>query len=261
MRGGQAWYEGAMSDLGTWEWAERTHGRMSRRDRLRTVRQGALAQLGRLPSAWRSAILGEDRFYELPAAPDSPLARTADERVLELSAPPLYGHCVRTWMFSELFAQRDGVGHDPELLYLACLLHDLGLTDAHDGADPTAACFAVEGARAAHSLLCDHGEAEDRARTVAEAISLHLNVEVPARMGPEAHLLSKGVSLEAVGRYAHQLPNGPKRAVLEQFPRDGSAQHLADVTSRQADKRPDSRAGLAKKLGFQKLVLQNVLDA
>jgi hypothetical protein len=45
------------------------------------------------------------------------------------------------------------VAHDPELLYLACVLHDLGLTSAHDGHDAKAACFAVEGARAAHRLL------------------------------------------------------------------------------------------------------------
>jgi hypothetical protein len=250
-----------MTDLGTWAWAERTGGRMSRADRWQVVRQGALAQLGRLPSAWRSAIFGERWPYELPAPPDTAIAHTADDRVRELSAPPLYGHCVRTWLFSALFAQRDDVAHDPELLYLACLLHDLGLTDPHDGADPTAACFAVEGARAAQTLLCDHGEPADRARTVAEAISLHLNVEVPARLGPEAHLLSKGVSLDAVGRYFSQIPPAPRQAVLERWPRDGSSAHLAEATLRQAEKRPESRAGLARKLGFQKLVLGNPLDA
>ena len=183
-----------MSSVGTWRWAERSGGRLSRRDRGHLLRQGVIARLSRLPAPWRRAVLGKQSPLELPDPPDSALAQMAEERVRELSAPVLYAHCLRTWAFAALFAQRDRVAHDEELLYLACVLHDLGLTSAHDQHDSTAVCFAVEGARAAHELLCRHGQAETRAGTVAQAISLHLNIDVPERLGAEAHLLSKGVS-------------------------------------------------------------------
>ena len=189
------------TDVGTWAWAERTGGRLSRWDRAELVRQGVLARVSRLTARWERPLPAE-----LPQPPDSALAREADERVRELSSPALYGYCMRTWAFAALFAQRDRVAHDPELLYLACVLHDLGLTDAHDCLDPGSACFAVEGARAACDLLRAHGEKEGRVRRVAEAISLHLNISVPDRLGAEASLLSKGVMLDVVGRRLRKLP-------------------------------------------------------
>ena len=250
-----------MSDVGTWAWAERTNGTLSRRDRAQLIRQGVLARLGRLPSQWRDALLSGGTAIVLPDPPDSALARTAEQRVRELSSPQLHGHCLRTWSFAALFAQRDRVRHDAELLYLACVLHDLGLTDAHDRRDPTATCFAVEGARAAHELICAHGEPAERARTVAQAISLHLNISVPERLGAEAHLLSKGVMLDVVGRRATHLPRPLLADVAARWPRAGVAEALLSQTKRQAELRPHSRAALLHQLGFTKLVSANPLDA
>jgi hypothetical protein len=136
----------------------------------------------------------------------------------------------RTWAFAVLFAQRDRIAH------------------------------AVEGARAAHELLCRHGEAEDRAAAVAEAITLHLNVSVPERLGAEAHLLSKGVSLDTVGRGLDRLPRARVGDVNGRWPREGFAEHLVSATGRQAKIRPQSRSALLDRLGFAGLLLANPLD-
>jgi HD domain len=249
-----------MSYVGTWQWAQETGGSLRGTDRIRLLGQGVAARLARIPSQWRSSILGENASLTLPRPPDSALAREADERVRELSSPALYGHCLRTWAFAALFAQRDGVKHDEELLYLACVLHDLGLTKEHWGGDPHAKCFAVEGARAAHAFVLGHGASDERARGIAEAISLHLNVTVPARLGAEAHLLSKGVSLDVVGRRLHQIPPPTTRSVNERWPRDGCARELAVSTTKQAHLRPQSRSALLQKLGFVKLIERNPLE-
>lgn len=249
-----------MSRVGSWEWAQRTDGRLGRTDRAELLRQGVLAQLSRLPAAMRRRLIRDTSSVSLPDPPDTALAKEAEERVRELSKPPLYGHCLRTWAFAAMFAQRDRVGHDEELLYLACVLHDLGLTGAHDGRDPSAACFAVEGARAAHALLCEHQAPEQRARSVAEAISLHLNVDVPDRYGPEAVLLSKGVTLDVVGRRMERFPQAALLEVARKWPREGSGALLLEDTKRQAERRPRSRAALLHRLGFGKLVAANPLD-
>jgi hypothetical protein len=248
------------SYVGTWSWAQETNGSLRKGDRMRLLSQGITARLARIPSQWRSRILGENPSLSLPNPPDSVFAREADRRVRELSSPALYGHCLRTWAFASLFAQRDRVEHDGELLYLACVLHDLGLTEQHWGVDAHSKCFAVEGARAAHSFLHGHGASEQQARKVAEAISLHLNVTVPARLGAEAHLLSKGVSLDVVGRRLHQIPPPNTRSVHECWPRSGFASELASSTTEQAHMRPQSRSALLHKLGFVKLIEGNSLE-
>jgi len=249
-----------MSSVGSWAWAEHTDGRLRRRDRAELIRQGVVARLSRLPAPWWRPVVTQLDPLSLPDPPDSALAREAEARVRDLSTPVLYGHCLRTWAFAALFAARDDVAHDAELLYLACVLHDLGLTPAHDQRDPTAACFAVEGARAAHTLVCRHGAAEDRARTVAQAISLHLNITVPDRYGAEASLLSKGVMLDVVGRRVEKLPDRSVAEVVTRWPREDSGELLLSGTKRQAKVRPQSRAALLHQLGFADLVTANPLD-
>jgi hypothetical protein len=249
-----------MSYVGTWDWAQETGGSLRKQDRIRLLGQGIAARLARVPSQWHSKLFGENTSLTLSRPPDSALAREADERVRELSSPALHGHCLRTWAFATLFAQRDRVEHDDELLYLACMLHDLGLTEKHWGEDAHAKCFAVEGARAAHAFVHGHGASDERARKVAEAISLHLNVTVPARLGAEAHLLSKGVSLDVVGRRLHQISPATVRDVSERWPREGFAGELAASTARQAHMRPRSRSALLYKLGFVKLIEDSPLQ-
>ncbi|HEY2216635.1 MAG TPA: HD domain-containing protein [Solirubrobacteraceae bacterium] len=250
-----------MSHVGTLEWAHATGGALRRRDRARLIGQAVAAQLARLPSQWRSRIVGDRFSLTSPTPPDSALARAADERVRELSSPALYGHCARTWAYAALFAERDRVAHDAELLYLACMLHDLGLTKPHWGRDPHAKCFAVEGAYAAQAFIGQRENAnEQRASEVAEAISLHLNVDVPARLGVEARLLSKGVSLDVVGRRLDQLPTHATQGVEQRWPRGELAVELIAATGEQARLRPRSRSALLHGLGFPKLIEGNPLE-
>ncbi len=250
-----------MSYVGTWEWALETGGALRRQDRLRLVGQGVAARLTRIPSVWRSRIFGEQATLEMPEPPDSRLALTAEELVRECSSPALYGHCSRTWAFAAMFAQRDAVAHDPELLYLACMLHDLGLTERHWCRDEHARCFAVEGARAAHALLLREGAEADRAATVAQAISLHLNVTVPSRLGAEAALLAKGVALDVVGRRLHQVPAAATGLVDQRWPRSGLAAELSGSIRSQARMRPAARPALLCRLGFVALIEANPLAA
>ncbi len=84
-------------------------------------------------------------------------------------------------------------------------------------------------------------------------------MNVPARLGREAHLLSKGVSLDVVGRRLHQLPPPSVHGVDALWPRNGFVGELTKSTAAQARLRPQSRSALLHKLGFVKLIEANPL--
>lgn len=250
--------------FGTWEWAERTGGQLSRVERLTQLSQAITGQMAgalrALPPFAGSRGRTWDRLPELPTPPDSSLARSSDELVKEISSPALHAHCLRTWLFAAALADLERLNHDPELLYIACMLHDLGLTEAHNGRDPDACCFAVEGARAAHAFICRQGGEEQMARDAANAISLHLNIKVDLAEGAEAHLLHRAARLDAGGLGLGELPCPTTAEILTRWPRDGFAGELAAAIHGQAERRPQSRAALLDRIGLGRLILINRLD-
>jgi hypothetical protein len=201
------------------------------------------------------AAARDDWSAELPESPpDSRIARDAFELAESESSAALLAHCVRTWLWADLFAQRDGVAHDPELLYVACLLHDLGLTHAHWCATDAADCFAVEGALAAQAFALERSWPEQRADRLAEAIALHLNVDVGTDLGAEAHLLHAGAGLDVVARRRVELPAATRALVHARHPRDGFADELGLLMPRQTAARPRSRIALLWRLGFGDMI-------
>jgi hypothetical protein len=135
------------------------------------------------------------------------------------------------------------------------VLHDLGLTAF--AADPPAHCFAVRGARAARTLLCAAGANAAQARLAAHAIARHLDLEVPASQGAEAHLLHAGAGFDVIGRRRREVPPTLTQAVLAHHPRMGMKRAICLCMRREAHQAPDTRTGvLVRKLGFLELVEQ-----
>jgi hypothetical protein len=150
---------------------------MSRRDQLDQLLRAARARIALARRTGPAMPVGSVTVAERP--PDTAFAGSAFEVARAASSDALLHHCLRTWLWADLVAQADRVPHDSELLYVSCVLHDLGLTSRH-WCD-TDACFGVEGARAAHELATASGY--PRADALADAISLHLNVTVPIGLG------------------------------------------------------------------------------
>jgi hypothetical protein len=246
---------------GTLAWARATGGALDRRARFELIRHAVIARLARLgPGGRREAGLEGVRI-ELPERePDSALCRDALELCREASSDALTGHCLRSWLFAALLAGREGIAYDEEIVYVACLLHDLGLTPSYWNKDARAHCFGVEGAFAAEDFCGERGVASDRSDRIAEAIVCHLNVRVPAECGVETSLVHDGVALDAVGQRVADLPQPAIAEVVSRHPREGLSEELVPLTRRQAKERPHSRMALFTKLGFQGIVKANPLD-
>ena len=241
---------------GSYEWGQKHQGQLTHGQRLGQILQALTLELQRASRHWlRQMGLSSQR---LPQAawrglqiPDSPLAQKAARYCIELSPEYLVGHCLRSFAWASLLAQRDDLRYDAEILYLACMLHDLGLTDSALP-DEHQACFAMTGAQAAARIL-----PSPVAEKVAEAIALHLNVQVTLRSGTEAHLLRQGSGLDIIGLRYHDISEEARQQVLHLYPR---ADFAPQVRARMEDpriRRPGTRIHLLCQGGFLQRIQHN----
>jgi hypothetical protein len=227
-------------------WAEETGGRLRPRERLALLAGAVALQIRILPAQLRWRLgLGRGPTLALdPAAirlPDSAAARSAEEHCREVSPPYLVNHCLRAYLWGRLLAAGSGFAADEELLYVACLLHDLGLTPRYAAAPGDAPCFAVRGARAARDLTALAEWAPPRREALAEAIALHLNTSVGLEHGPEAHLLNAATALDTTGLRSWEIPPQAIAAVLARLPRLDLKRELWGVWKAEADLHPACR--------------------
>jgi len=101
--------------------------------------------------------------------PDTPVIRLALERARSDSEPYLFNHAVRSWLFAERLAQLKSVAHDPEVMAVGALLHDLTLTKDFKGPRR----FEVEAADIARAFVRDQGFDDRRAQLIWDSVALN----------------------------------------------------------------------------------------
>jgi len=146
--------------------------------------------------------------------PDSPVAGKATEFARQHYEPHLFNHAMRTFLFGFLLGRATELHFDVELLYLASLLHDLGLTTRFRGELP----FEIQGAEAARAFLTGAGLGPDKVATVWDGIALHCSA-VSQYKKPEVALVAAGAGADVVGASLASLPAGSKDDILRTFPR------------------------------------------
>ena len=252
--------------IGTREWLAATGGALTRRERL-AHQAGATALLtadlsSRVRFRWSSGAPGLDVDM---APPSTGLVRATTVWAEEVHEAWLLRHGIRTWLFGQLLAQIDGVDADPETSYLACLLHDVGLTDAHRvprGDDPGAACqcFAAHGAHVSEAKLLELGASPLLASEVADAIGMHLNAKVGVEAGGPARLVNQGAALDVVGVRASELGKPVVKEVLARHDRTGFADQLLAVVRVENAERPSARMASLFGVGMGPAIRLNPLN-
>lgn len=250
--------------VGGAEWAAQG-GALRRQDRIRLMGQALLARVAMLPERLRLQLgFGDSAAHRIDleaiCLPDSPAALRASEHSQQLSAAWLFNHCVRTYVWGALLAQVDRIQFDQELLFVACALHDLGLTATHSCRESGCECFAVEGARAAQRFVTQLDWEAERSDRLAEAISLHLNVRVGLEQGAEAHLLHEGAALDVIGARIRHVGSKSVVSTLERYPRLGFKDEMVMAMQEQSRIRPRSRAAMLVGLGFNHMIRSAPLE-
>jgi hypothetical protein len=241
-----------MHRFGDMEWAARSDGRVTGRERitqfLAAVRFRIRDRFRANPKALGCATPGEvDCLLREVELPSTALVEKATALVTALGPPALTGHVMRTWAWGTVLALRDGLSFDRETFALAALLHDVALARRTGGI----VCFAADGAAQAVAMLGTWGATEAVQRAVGDAICLHVRVAVPVAYGVEAHLVNAGAAVDVVGgaRWS-DIPLEVKRSILTRYPRGELKSFLAQAFRREHRENPASRMGLWVSLGF-----------
>jgi HD domain len=173
----------------------------------------------------------------VPVIPSTPLAVRAVEYVRACETEPVANHSIRSYLFAAMLAEHEGLrpsaDFDPDLLFFACLLHDLGTSPQASGTQR----FEVDGADLAATFLTGHGTAAGDVDLVWEAIALHTSPGIAERRGTLAYLTRAGIGMD-FGRGTDFVTDAQAQVIHAGHPRLGMAAALIDEIVRHAGRGP-----------------------
>jgi hypothetical protein len=121
---------------------------------------------------------------------------------------------MRTYLLGALIGQAKKRTWDAEVLYLACVLHDLGLTSQFAGDMP----FELQGADAALGFLQKEGMSRPRLTTVWDGIAMH-PYAIADHKPPEVALVAAGAAADVVGAELPLVLARDRDEVIRAYPR------------------------------------------
>jgi hypothetical protein len=182
--------------------------------------------------------------------PDSRVAREAEDLVRVVAPPFLTNHSFRSHYFAVALGERDGIRFDDELLYVASLLHDIGLVEEFD----TGKCFEEDGADVAKRLALSEGWTAERAEAAAGAIRLHTAVEIALEDGAEAFLLWHSTGLDVAGHRYDEIDSVTVAALLAAYPRLDFKEGFTALVADQAERKSGCWADRAMAAGLRERI-------
>lgn len=172
-------------------------------------------------------------------APNTALARKAAYVVQSVHAPAMRNHVHRTWWFAEFLGRKRGLKYDREAVYLASLLHDLGLTTDYSAEHR----FEVDGADAASKILVANGYPEEKAQLVWDAIALHSSAGIAERKEAEVALVHMGAHVDVMGLWIDEITPSLIDDTLALYPRLGFKAAFQSALAEVARKKPHTAVG------------------
>lgn len=182
--------------------------------------------------------------------PDSALATKATELARGCESETLFNHSVRTYLFGLAVGNHLNLRVDRELVYLAAILHDIGLTSEYDTDGP----FELNSARAAHEFLLAENTPAERADMVHEAIALHTSSGVADSREPEIALVHFGAGFDVVGLRRADVAKETRTTVLGAWPRIKFKEEFGRLMKDQATRKPDCHVARQYKMGFKQMI-------
>ncbi|GAB2922926.1 hypothetical protein GCM10027093_72620 [Paraburkholderia jirisanensis] len=129
--------------------------------------------------------------------------------------------------------------YDREAVYLAALMHDLGLTREF-AADQR---FEVDGADAASRFLLANDYPQAKAELVWDAIALHSSAGIAERKQPEIALIHFGAHVDVMGLRLDEITPALVEDTLALYPRLGMKAAFTEALAEVARNKPHTAIG------------------
>lgn len=198
------------------------------------------------------------RIADFPV-PDTAAARGALALAEEYHSPSILNHVTRSWLWAEAFATVGGLDAiDHELLYVAAMLHDIGLAPEFDN---HTLAYEHAGGHVGVALTAGAGWDAVRRRRVLDVIVEHNWPSVDPDQDAEGYLLEVATALDISGARPDALPDGFLREVLAEHPRLALAHEFGAAVVDQAERKPSSAACRLVDGGVVRKLRDNPLEA
>jgi hypothetical protein len=167
---------------------------------------------------------------------DTPLISRALDLARAHSEPYLFNHVVRSWLFAVRLGQLQGIPHDPEVIAVGTLLHDLGLTERFTGPKR----FEIEGADAARAFAREEGFDDRQVQLIWDTVALNSTPSIALYKEAEVALSTAGIGLDWGGFQYDRIPANEMKSILAAFPRVDMKKGFTDSVCRIVKTRPDT---------------------
>lgn len=175
--------------------------------------------------------------------PDTALAHEATQLVRDTTSELVFHHSRRVYWFGALQGRNRDLSHDPELLYIGAMFHDLGLGERFHASGRR---FEVDSADEARRFLQAHHVPEDSVRRVWTAIALHTTPGIPQFMEPEVALVTAGVEYDVLGIGYRDISEEDRSAIVALHPRPDFKQRILGAFTDGIRQKPETTFGNIK---------------
>jgi hypothetical protein len=199
---------------------------------------GAIALSGVATRTMAQRAYVPTRILASVRVPDTPLINAAIALARDACEPVLFNHCMRSWLFSAKIAQDRGIDHDPEVLAVAMILHDIGLAEKFVGPHR----FEVDSANAARNFVQQNGShfTPQQIQLVWDAVALNTTRSIAMHKEAEVSLTNAGVALDYGGLGKDKFPAETMSAILKEFPRHAMKQTFKNCFCHLAQTKPQT---------------------
>ena len=126
--------------IGTLNWARQRGGRLTATEKVKFLLGAAVTKVRLKLKRARVTPFAID--LDQIVVPDTAAVENAVSLISPLCDDWLMNHNFRTYVWGAVLAAKESIKYDEELLLVASLLHDLGLTSSHDCQAAGSGCFA-----------------------------------------------------------------------------------------------------------------------